>query len=187
MASVNKELIKLHELSFAPFLTQETVAERVHELGQELFLLLHGGKPSFLVMLKGAFIFAADLIRASRLNGEVGFVRTQSYHGTSTTGEVRMHLAPEPELVTGRDVVLIEDIVDSGHTMKAFLPVLEALNPNSITIVTLLHKPEAQQVEVALDMMTGFVIPPKFVVGYGLDYEGLGRQLPGIYQLAEEY
>jgi hypoxanthine phosphoribosyltransferase len=83
-------------------------------------------------------------------------------------------------------VILIEDIVDSGLTMEAFLPVLKALKPKSITLVTLLHKPESQRVEVDIDLV-GFVIPAKFVVGYGLDYNGLGRQLPAIYQLLEEY
>lgn len=186
MASVKPDHVQLHELTFKPFLSAELIDERVRELGQELGFRLTNGQPTFLVMLKGAFVFAADLIRASRLNGEIGFVRTQSYHGTESTGDVRLHLAPEPELVTDRDVVLIEDIVDSGYTMQAFLPKLRELNPKSITLVTLLHKPEAQQVEVPIDL-AGFVIEPKFVVGYGLDYDGLGRQLPAIYQLAEEY
>jgi len=186
MASVNPDRVRLHELEFEPLLTTEDIQGRVAELGQELLQRLGQGQPSFLVMLRGAFIFAADLIRASQLNGEIGFVRTSSYHGTETEGKVRMHLPRDPALVTGRDVILIEDIVDSGLTMQAFLPELERLNPNSITLVTLLHKPEAQRVPVAIDLV-GFVIPPKFVVGYGLDYDGLGRQLPAIYQLAEEY
>ena len=186
MASVDATHVQLHEYHFKPFLTPHDVQERVKELGQELSFRLATGRPSFLIMLKGAFIFAADLIRASQLNGEVGFVRTQSYRGTERAGEVRLHMPPEPELVEDRDVVLIEDIVDSGHTMQAFLPTLQKLNPRSITLVTLLHKPEAQQVAVPIDMV-GFVIEPKFVVGYGLDYDGLGRQLPGIYQLAESY
>jgi hypoxanthine phosphoribosyltransferase len=186
MASNNPDRIRLHERSFTPFLTEEDINQRVKELGQELAFRLSNSDPSFLVMLRGAFIFAADLIRASRLNGEISFVRTSSYHGTETEGKVRMHLAPDPGQVTGKDVVLIEDIVDSGLTMQAFLPELEKLNPNSITLVTLLHKPEAQRVDVNIDLV-GFVIPPKFVVGYGLDYDGLGRQLPAIYQLAEDY
>ena len=181
MASV--DTVQLHELQFEPFLSVEDIQRRVLQLGQELHYRLGQGSPTFVVMLNGAFVFAADLIRASRLNGEVCFVRTSSYSGTESGGEVRMHLAPEPELVTGRDVILIEDIVDSGLTMEAFLPRLHKLNPNSVTLVTLLHKPEAQRVPVKIDL-TGFVIPPKFVVGYGLDYDGLGRQLPAIYQLS---
>lgn len=186
MASTNKDNIELYGRPFAPYLAAETIAERVRELGRELNDRLRDGHPTFVVMLKGAFIFAADLVRASDLNGEVCMVRTSSYHGTETEGKVRLHLAPEPELITGRDVVLIEDIVDSGLTMQAFLPELEKHAPRSITLVTLLHKPEAMRVDVKPDLV-GFVIPPKFVVGYGLDYDGLGRQLPAIYQLAEDY
>lgn len=186
MASVNPERIQLHELSFRPFLTAEELKERVTQLGQELAYRLTGGDPSFLIMLRGAFIFAADLIRASGMDGEISFVRTSSYNGTESDGKIRMHLAPEAAAVTGKDVVLIEDIVDSGLTMQAFLPELAALKPNSITLVTLLHKPEAQRAEVDIDLV-GFVIPPKFVVGYGLDYDGRGRHLAGIWQLAEDF
>lgn len=186
MASNDPGHVRLHELTFRPFLSGADIQERVRQLGQELRHRLSGGDPTFLIMLRGAFIFAADLIRASRLNGEIGFVRTSSYHGTETEGKIRLHLAPDPALVTGKDVVLIEDIVDSGYTMQAFLPVLKELEPKSITLVTLLHKPEAQRVPVDIDLV-GFVIPPKFVVGYGLDYDGLGRQLPEIYQLVEAF
>lgn len=186
MASANPDHVRLHELSFEPFLSEADINQRVTQLGRELAHRMAGRDPSFIVMLRGAFIFAADLIRASRLNGEISFVRTSSYHGTETEGKVRMHLAPERATVEGKDVILIEDIVDSGLTMQAFLPELEALNPASITLVTLLHKPEAQRVEVKIDL-TGFVIPPKFVVGYGLDYDGRGRHLPAIYRLVEEY
>ena len=178
--------IRLHELSFRPFLTPEDIQVRVRQLGQELHHRLALGDPSFLVMLRGAFVFAADLVRATRLGGEISFVRTASYTGMRTEGEVRLLLPPEEKLVRGKDVVLIEDIVDSGHTMDAFLPVVRAMEPKSLTLVTLLHKPDAQQVAVPVDLV-GFTIPEKFVVGYGLDYDGHGRQLPGIWQLVEEY
>lgn len=186
MASAKPERIQLNDLTFKPFISEKEIRERVKALGQELAFRLPNRSPSFVVMLRGAFIFAADLIRASRLNGEISFVRTSSYHGTETEGNIRVHLAPEPAQIRDKDVVLIEDIVDSGYTMQAFLPQLEALEPKSITLVTLLHKPEAQQVPVKIDLV-GFVIPPKFVVGYGLDYNGQGRHLPAIYQLAEDF
>lgn len=186
MASASPDHIQLHELTFAPFLSAQEINTRVTQLGQELKLRLVNGQPSFLVMLRGAFIFGADLIRASRLDGDISFVRTSSYHGTQSEGKVRMHLAPDRAMVEGKDVVLIEDIVDSGLTMQAFLPELEKLNPASITLVTLLHKPEAQRVPVQVDLV-GFTIPPKFVVGYGLDYDGRGRGLPSIYSLVEQY
>ncbi|CAH1001518.1 Hypoxanthine phosphoribosyltransferase [Neolewinella maritima] len=178
--------IQLHEHTFQPFIGEQEIQQRVEAMGQELYDRLSGGAPSFVVMLKGAFVFAADLVRASRLGGEVCFVRTSSYTGTESGGQVKLLLPPEEELVRDKDVVLIEDIVDSGLTMQAFLPVLRELQPRSITLVTLLHKPDAQRVPVDIDLI-GFSIPTKFVVGYGLDYDGLGRQLPAIYQLAEDY
>ncbi|WP_116105871.1 hypoxanthine phosphoribosyltransferase [Lewinella sp. IMCC34191] len=178
--------IRLHELRFRPFLTEERIKQRVEELGKTLSERLGNEEVTFVVMLKGAYIFAADLMRASGLGGEVCFVRTSSYSGTESAGRVNLILAPEPDLIRDRDIVLVEDIVDSGLTMQAFLPILEDLGPRSITLVTLLHKPEAQRVDVPIDLV-GFTIPTKFVVGYGLDYDGLGRQLPAIYQLDESY
>jgi len=178
--------IQLHQLFFQPYLSEDIILKRVRELGQTLKDRMEHRHPVFLVMLKGATLFAADLIQASELRGEIDFVPTASYSGTTSTREVRMLLAPDPDLVKGRDIVLIEDIVDSGYTMEAFLPKLEALGPSSITLVTLLHKPAAQQVKVKIDLI-GFSIPNQFVVGYGLDYNGLGRELRGIYSLAEEY
>ncbi|NJB84529.1 hypoxanthine phosphoribosyltransferase [Lewinella marina] len=178
--------IQLHELHFRPFLSAEELESRVRELGEELSRRLYGGDPCFVVMLKGAFVFAADLLRASGLHGEVCFVRTSSYSGTRSEGQVKLLIPPEAELIRGKDIVLVEDIIDSGLTMQAFLPMLRELQPRSITLVTLLHKPEAQQVPVPVDLV-GFTIPSKFVVGYGLDYDGLGRNLPAIYQLDESY
>ena len=186
MSSPYPDRIRLHEHTFRPFLGEQEIQARVEALGRELHDRLAGGAPSFVVMLKGAFVFAADLVRASGLGGEVCFVRTRSYSGTESGGQVRLLLPPEEELIRDKDVVLIEDIVDSGLTMQAFLPILEALGPRSVTLVTLLHKPDAQRVPVKIDLI-GFTIPTKFVVGYGLDYDGLGRQLPAIYQLAEDY
>lgn len=186
MDSTNEPAVQLHELTFEPYLPAGRIQQRVRELGAALNEKLSGGRPTFLVMLRGAFIFAADLVRASKLGGEISFVRTSSYAGTESSGSVRLLLAPEEHLVRDHDVVLIEDIVDSGLTMQAFLPMLQKMQPRSVTLVTLLHKPEAQQVPVDIDLV-GFVIPPKFVVGYGLDYNGLGRQLPAIYQLREDY
>ncbi len=178
--------IRLHELQFRPYLSEEVIRKRVLELGTTLSERLSDSDVTFVVMLKGAYIFAADLMRASGLGGEVCFVRTQSYSGTESGGKVKLLLAPEPELIRNRDIVLVEDIVDSGLTMQAFLPILKEMEARSITLVTLLHKPDAQRVEVPIDLI-GFSIPTKFVVGYGLDYDGLGRQLPAIYQLDESY
>lgn len=180
----SSKLIQLHQLRFHTYISAAEIKAKVTEIGQRLNEQLSGERPVFLVMLKGAFIFAADLIRATALEAEVDFVRTSSYLGTKSTREVKLLLPPDAELVKGRHIVLVEDIVDSGYTMQAFLPKLQALSPASVTLVTLLHKPEATKVAVDIDYI-GFSIPNKFVVGYGLDYDGLGRQLPAIYQLVE--
>lgn len=187
MSSPHTDRVRVRELEFVPLLSAEQIQRRVSELGRELRQRLGGASnPTFLVMLNGAFIFAADLVRASELSGEMCFVRTRSYAGTRTTREVELLLAPEPALVRDADVVVIEDIIDSGLTMQAFLPRLRELGPRSVTVVTLLHKPDVQEVELPIDLV-GFAIPPHFVVGYGLDYNGRGRHLPAIYQLAQDY
>ncbi|PPK88254.1 hypoxanthine phosphoribosyltransferase [Neolewinella xylanilytica] len=186
MSLSGADTILIHGLPFRPFLSEAAIRQRVTELGREVAARYPQGNVTFVVMLKGAYVFAADLVRASGLAGEVSFVRTSSYSGTESAGQVQLLLAPEPELIRDRDVVLIEDIVDSGLTMQAFLPVLREMGARSILLVTLLHKPEAQRVDVPVDLI-GFSIPTKFVVGYGLDYDGFGRQLPAIYQLDERY
>ncbi|MEL6357524.1 MAG: phosphoribosyltransferase family protein, partial [Bacteroidota bacterium] len=114
--------VQLHQLFFQPYLSETTILKRVDEMGQMLKERMGGRQPVFLVMLKGAFLFAADLIRASQLKSEIDFVRTASYSGTETTRNIRLLLPPDPELVKGRDIILVEDIVDSGYTMQAFLP-----------------------------------------------------------------
>ena len=154
------------------------------EIATQLTAEYGGKEPVFLVMLKGAFFFATDLLRYYEGFPEISFVRTRSYSGTSSTRNVEVLLGPTPEEVTGRDIIIVEDIVDSGHTMHRFIPILEEQNPNSICLVTLLFKPEMLEKELKIDHV-GFTIPPKFVVGYGLDYDGLGRNLESIYQLED--
>lgn len=182
----NNKIIQLHQLRFHTYINSKKIEKRVNELGRELHEKLNNTRPVFLVMLKGAFVFAADLIRSSGLNAEVDFVRTSSYIGTESSRTVKLLLAPDPHLVKGRHIVLVEDIIDSGYTMQHFLPKLQALQPASVTLVTLLHKPDAAKVAIDIDHV-GFSIPDKFVVGYGLDYDGLGRQLPDIYQVVENF
>lgn len=176
--------IQLHDLRFKPYLSEEEIQKRVQEIAAQLTKDYGGKEPVFLVMLKGAFVFATDLLRYYEGFPEISFVRTRSYSGTSSTRNVEVLLGPTPEEVTGRDIIIVEDIVDSGHTMDRFIPILEAQNPNSICLVTLLFKPEMLEKELEIDHV-GFVIPPKFVVGYGLDYNGLGRNLDSIYQLED--
>ena len=175
------QTVQLHDLTFQPYLSAERIQRRVRELGAAIQADYAGRSPAFLVMLKGAFVFAADLIRASGLPCEVNFVRLASYQGTSSTGDLSIHLPPDPAEIAGRHVLIIEDIVDSGNTLFRFLPRLAALEPASLRIATLLFKPDSVAHEIPLDYV-GFEIPDRFVVGYGLDYDGLGRNLPDIYE-----
>ncbi len=174
--------IQLHDLTFVPYLSEAEILARVRTLGQTLSQDYAQRRPVFLVMLKGAAVFAADLVRHFDGDAEISFVRTRSYAGTASTHEVEIVLGPEPTEIFDRDIIIVEDIVDSGLTMRRFLPLLEAQQPRSIRLVTLLFKPDMLREAVHLDDV-GFTIPPKFVVGYGLDYDGLGRNLRGIYQL----
>jgi hypoxanthine phosphoribosyltransferase len=177
--------IQLHDLTFAPFLSAETIRARVQEMGRKLQQDLREDNPVFLIMLKGAFVFAADLVRAFAAPCEVSFVRAQSYRGTSSTKQLKIMLGPELEELHNRHLIIVEDIVDSGHTMARFLPMVQGVNPASVRLVTLLLKPDMLEEELEIDQY-GFAIPPKFVVGYGLDYDELGRHLPDIYQLATD-
>src|SRR5205085_7140820 len=134
------------------------------------------------VILKGATVFAADLLRSLSIPAELEFVRASSYPtGTSSSGRLRLAHMVEGPLV-GRHVLLVEDIIDSGVTVSAIARHLRRLKPASLRLAALLDRPARREVEVEIDF-TGFVIPDKFVIGYGLDYAGLYRELPGIYVL----
>ncbi|MEZ4984580.1 MAG: hypoxanthine phosphoribosyltransferase [Saprospiraceae bacterium] len=177
--------ITLKDLSFTPYLSEEQIRQRVQEMGQELKELYADRTPLFLVMLNGAFLFGSDLVRAFKGDAEISFVRARSYAGTASTHQVEMVVGPSAAEIQGRHIIIVEDIVDSGLTMSHFLPLLQSHQPASIFLATLLLKPDMLVNEIPIDMV-GFEIPPKFVVGYGLDYDGLGRNLDCIYQLVSE-
>lgn len=175
------DTIQLHDLRFKPFLDQKKIAKRVAALGQTLTATYKDKKPLFLSVLNGSFIFAADLIRACEMDAEITFIRLASYEGTESSGEISTVISLK-ESLKDRHVVIVEDIIDSGATMHHLLPTLQELQPATLALVTLLVKPEALSFDVAIDHI-GFKIPNKFVVGYGLDYNGLGRNIKDIYQL----
>jgi hypoxanthine phosphoribosyltransferase len=175
--------IKAHDLFFEPFISEAELATRVKELGNAIRQDFEGKRPLFISVLNGAFVFAADLVRAVNIECEMAFVRLASYEGTASTGAVETILGLEVE-VKNRHIIVVEDIVDSGRTLHYFMAQLLDLRPASISLAALLFKPEALQMPVKIDYL-GFEIPNKFVVGYGLDYDGLCRNLPGIYQLIE--
>lgn len=161
------------------------ISHRVRELGHEISRVYADiDTPLVLVaILKGATVFAADLLRSLSIPAELEFVRAASYgSGTSSTGRVKIAHMVEGPLV-GRHVLLVEDIVDSGRTIDSIQRRFRRLKPASLRLVALLDRPARREIPVKIDF-TGFVIPDRFVIGYGLDYAGLYRELPGIYSLS---
>ena len=152
-------------------------------MAQQINRDFKGQTPLFLVVLNGAFIFAADLMREVTVPAEVSFVKLASYEGTSSTGTVREVIGLNTD-ITGRPVIIVEDIVESGITMAHMIETLKKQNPQSIDICTLLLKPE--KLEVKLDIRyVAMEIPNDFILGYGLDYDGLGRGLKDIYTIVQ--
>lgn len=176
-------IIHVHDKSFEPYLSADVIRNRIREIAAALNKEYEGKRPVFIAILNGSFIFAADLFKEMKVEVEVCFIKLASYKGTRSTGQVITAIGLDTDIF-GRDVVIIEDIVDTGKTLSEFLPQLQHQQPASMKIVTLLHKPEATVFPIPIDYV-GFAIPNKFVVGYGLDYDGLGRNIPEIYKLAE--
>ena len=177
------ERIQLHDLHFKPYLSEAAILERIRELARQIAEDYKGQQPLFIGILNGAFMFAADLARACAFDADFAFVRLQSYEGTSSSGEVITMIGLKAP-VEGRHLILVEDIIDTGRTLHTFLPQLQEQNPASVRIAALLSKPKARVKPLEADYI-GFEIPNKFVVGYGLDYNELGRNLPAIYQLED--
>ncbi|MBL7719962.1 MAG: hypoxanthine phosphoribosyltransferase [Flavipsychrobacter sp.] len=175
--------MQVHDKVFRPFIDAKTIQARVAELGKQIDKDYEGKRPLFIAILNGSFVFASDLFRHITIDAEISFIKLASYKGTSSTGNVITSIGME-EAVTGRHVVLLEDIIDTGKTLHAFLPEIVHRQPASLKIATFLSKPDALQYEVKADYV-GFEVPNKFVLGYGLDYDGLGRNIPELYELAE--
>jgi len=175
--------IRVHDKQFEPYINASTIAGRIKEIAGELNKDYKDKKPLFIAILNGSFMFAADLYKELHIDAEVCFIKLASYKGTKSTGHVITAIGLDMDLF-GRDVVIVEDIVDTGKTLSEFLPQLHHQQPASLKIVALLHKPEATVFPITIDYL-GFSIPNKFVVGYGLDYDGLGRNIPEIYKLIE--
>lgn len=174
-------LISIDDLRFVQYISEAEIQSKVRDIASEIASTFRDKNPVFLVVMNGAFIFAADLIRQFDFPCELSFVRIKSYHGTQSSGNIDVYMPPGLEL-SGRHVVIIEDIIDTGTTMAEFMPICEGLCPASISLSAILIKPDAHKVEIKTDF-PGFIIPNKFVVGYGLDYNGQGRNFKDIYQL----
>lgn len=174
-------VIKVHDKSFETYLSEETILQKVKEIAVAVSKDYAGKRPLFIAILNGSFMFASDLFKQLTIEAELCFIKLASYKGMKSSGNVVTSIGLEDDLF-GKDVIIVEDIVDTGKTLHNFLPKLHHQQPKSLKIATLLHKSEATEYPLELNYI-GFDIPNKFVVGYGLDYDGLGRNLKEIYQL----
>ena len=174
--------IRIHDKYFEPYITAEEIGAAVQRIAREIERDYAERNPLFIAILNGSFMFAADLFKCLRIPAEVCFIKLASYKGTKSTGHVITSIGLDDE-VFERDVIIVEDIIDTGRTLSQFLPQLEHQQPRSLRICALLHKKEATIHPVDISYL-GFTIPDRFVVGYGLDYDGQGRNLAEILQLS---
>ena len=168
-------LIQVNGKSFQPYLTADEISKQIKRIGSEMNRDYAGKRPLFIAILNGSFMFASDLFKELTMEAEICFIKLASYKGTKSTGNVITSIGLD-EPLKDRHVVIIEDIVDTGNTLTKFLPQLYNQQPASLKIAALLQKPEA--LEHPLDLhYVGFSVPNKFLLGFGLDYDGLGRNL----------
>lgn len=177
------ETITVKDLSFKPFISEEELYVAIKKVAQKINEDYKGKTPIFLGVLNGSFMFMGDLMKSINLDCYTSFVKMASYEGTESTGKIN-ELIGLNEDIEGEDIILVEDIVDTGNTLVKLFDILKEKNPKSIKIATLLYKPEAYNKDHKIDYV-GKEIPNAFVLGYGLDYDGLGRNLSSIYVLKD--
>ena len=175
--------IQVFDKTFEPYITATQINEQIKKIAAQLNIDYAGKRPLFIAILNGSFMFASDLFKELTIDAEICFIKLASYKGTKSTGNVITSIGLDIPL-TDRHVIIVEDIVDTGKTLDVFLPQLINQQPVTLKIAALLHKPEALQFPVTIDYL-GFEVPNKFLLGYGLDYDGLGRNLKEIYRLVE--
>lgn len=176
--------IELNNRVFEEYISPNAIQAAVRQVAERINADYAGRSPLFVCVLNGAFVYAADLFRYINLQSEITFVRLKSYEGTSTTGNVRM-LVPIQEPVEDRDVIVIEDIVDTGITMHGFKQILREQGARSVAVTSFLFKPDALRIVDSKPDYVGISIPNRFILGYGLDYDGLARNLNAVYILRE--
>ena len=177
------DTIQLQDKVFRVMIPAEKIGEAVENVAAQLNERYKGRTPVFLGVLSGSFLFLSDLVRKIEFDNRVAFVKLSSYDGTQSTGEVKQHLGVDFD-IEGQDIIIVEDIVETGHSMNHLLAYLKEKNPASIAICTLFYKPEKFLYDFPIDYKA-FVIGNEFIVGYGLDYNQLGRNLKDIYVIAE--
>ena len=175
--------VKINDRSFRVSITETEIKNRIKSLAAEISADMEGKNPLFLAVLNGSFIFAADLMREMTIPCEISFVKLASYQGTTSTGKIQEVIGINENL-TGRTVIIVEDIVESGQTMKRMIESLGTRNPSSVQICTLFFKPDKLKEDLTLDYVA-FRIPDDFIVGYGLDYDQAGRGLKDVYSIIE--
>ena len=176
-------IVKIKDKTFQTSIPEAEIRERVKALAQRISHDMEGKNPLLLAVLNGSFIFAADLMREITIPCEISFVKLASYQGVTSTGTVKEVMGINEDL-TGRTVIIVEDIVDTGRTMRQMIDSLGTRNPASIHICTLFVKPDKLQEQLDIEY-AAFSIPNDFIVGYGLDYDQQGRHLKEIFTLVE--
>jgi len=177
-------IIQVHDKKFKPYISAQEITTRIQKLAEEIDIDYKEKLPLFIAILNGSFMFASELFKYIRIDAEISFIKLASYKGTKSTGNVITSIGMD-EPLKGRHIIIIEDIVDTGKTLSQFLPQLSDQQPASLKIASLLHKPEAMVHPIKIDYL-GFSVPNKFLLGFGLDYDGLGRNSADILQLIDE-
>ncbi len=176
-------IIKIHDQEFETYISYNSIQERTSEIADRINADYAGKKPLFIGVLNGVFMFAADLLKGITLTTEISFIKLSSYRDTASTGNIQQLIGLKED-ITDLDIIILEDIIDTGETISNVVKNLKQLGPRSVEIATLLLKPEIFKKNIPLKYV-GFKIPHKFVIGYGLDYNGLGRNLKDIYQIKQ--
>jgi hypoxanthine phosphoribosyltransferase len=180
---MHNQVIQIKDRKFALSIPEHQIHTAVQTVGEQINIEFAGKNPLFVVILNGAFMFAADLLKCISIPCEITFMKFSSYDGTSTSGTAT-EIKGINESLQGRNVIIVEDIVDTGITMEHVLASVHQMGAKSVTVATLLQKPEALQRDVKVDYVA-LKIPNDFIVGYGLDYDGYGRNLKDIYTVMD--
>ncbi len=178
------EEVRLNDKVFEPYISQEQITEIISKIANELSEFAGNDELVFVSVLKGAFMFSSDLAKVYNKPATFEFFRLKSYEGTKSTGDIKILVDIDKKFIEGKNVIVLEDIVDTGNTLVKIVEILNNKNPKSLKIATLFYKPESYTKDIPIDFI-GMKIPNDFIVGFGLDYDELGRNLPQIYKLKE--